>query len=103
MSESYSSFHFQISPMNPSRPMSCLLSFCSFQSFFSTTTCVAMPAWSQPGFHSTARPLIRCLQKLHAGNYILEITYWTLHAGNYILRITYWKLHIENYILEITY
>jgi hypothetical protein len=27
---------------------------------FSTTVCVAMPAWSVPGTHSTLRPLMRC-------------------------------------------
>ncbi|GLH05797.1 6-phosphogluconate dehydrogenase, decarboxylating [Gryllus bimaculatus] len=32
----------------------------STNTFFSTTTWVAIPAWSQPGFHSVVRPFMRC-------------------------------------------
>ena len=40
----YSSFHFHTSSTNFSLPRSCLDRFRSFFSFFSTTTCVAIPA-----------------------------------------------------------
>jgi hypothetical protein len=40
-------------------PKSWRVMFCSFCSFFSTTLCVAMPAWSVPGTHSTLKPLMR--------------------------------------------
>ena len=59
--KTHSLFHFHTSSTNFSRPMSCLDSPFSLISFFSTTTWVAMPAWSVPGFQSTVRPFIRCL------------------------------------------
>ncbi len=60
-SHTHSFFHFQISWMKFSLPRSCLVISRSLISFFSTTTCVAIPAWSQPGFHSVVSPLILCL------------------------------------------
>jgi hypothetical protein len=39
--------------------MSWRLSFFSAKSFFSTTACVAMPAWSVPGTHSVSKPCMR--------------------------------------------
>ena len=39
----------------------CVVSTCLvFMRCFSTTCCVAMPAWSRPGIHSTACPCMRC-------------------------------------------
>lgn len=58
----HSFFHFQTSWMKFSLPRSWRLKPRSLISFFSTTTCVAMPAWSQPGFHSVVSPRILCLQ-----------------------------------------
>lgn len=58
----YSSFHFQTSWTNFSRPRSWRVFPSSRCSFFSTTTCVAIPAWSQPGLKSTVFPCIRCLK-----------------------------------------
>ena len=57
----HSSFHFQTSLTNCSLPMSCRDTPPSLISFFSTTTWVAIPAWSHPGFHRTVFPFIRCL------------------------------------------
>lgn len=61
----YCSFHFQTSSRNFSLPKSCLESPRSFTSFFSTTTWVAIPAWSQPGTHVTPRPFILCLRLIN--------------------------------------
>jgi len=58
--EPYWSFHLCVSAMKFSRPRSCRVFCCSFHSFFSTTTCVAMPAWSVPGIHITLKPRMRC-------------------------------------------
>lgn len=63
----HSSFHFQTSRRKASRPSWCRFRPCSRQSFFSTTTWVAMPAWSQPGFHRVVSPRMRCLWKEHGG------------------------------------
>ena len=62
ISATYSSFHFQTSSTNFSLPRSCLEMPLSFFSLFSTTTWVAIPAWSQPGFHNTFFPFILCLR-----------------------------------------
>ena len=60
----YTFFHFQTSLTNSSRPRSCRVCLCSCHSFRSTTTWVAMPAWSVPGFHRTVTPRIRCLKDI---------------------------------------
>jgi len=61
---SHSFFHRHTSSMNLSRPRSWRVLCVSRHSFFSTTTWVAIPAWSQPGFHSTVRPHILCLRQM---------------------------------------
>ena len=43
--------HCQTRSRNASRPMSCRLFFSLARSSRSTTICVAMPAWSDPGNH----------------------------------------------------
>ena len=58
----YSSFHFHTKSVNAFLPTSCLVLPCIRHSSFSTTTCVAIPAWSQPGFHRTDLPCILCLE-----------------------------------------
>lgn len=65
LSFTHSFFHFQTSSMNFSLPRSWRLIPFSLISFFSTTTWVAMPAWSQPGFHSVVSPRILCLKVKH--------------------------------------
>ena len=55
----YSSFHFHTSSTNFSCPRSLRVSPRSFFSFFSTTACVAIPAWSVPGTHMTILPHMR--------------------------------------------
>ncbi len=52
-------FHCQTRSTNPSRPSARRSVPCSASSR-STTICVAMPAWSVPGCHSTSRPFMRC-------------------------------------------
>ena len=59
----YSCFQFHTSSTNFSLPKSCLLSCFLCHKDFSTTTCVAIPAWSQPGIHRVGSPLILCLKK----------------------------------------
>ena len=54
-----SSFHSQTRSTNFSRPRSCR-DVPSALSWFSTTICVAMPAWSVPSCHSVLSPRIRC-------------------------------------------
>ena len=61
--KTYSSFHLLTSSTKCCRPRAWRVSFCSCQSFCSTTVCVAMPAWSTPGTHSVTWPHIRCLAK----------------------------------------
>ena len=56
----YCSFHPHTCFTNSSRPRSWRETPFSFASFFSTTTCVAIPAWSVPGIHSTLYPRILC-------------------------------------------
>ena len=53
--------------MNLSRPRSCLLSP-SIAICRSTTTCVAMPAWSVPGRYSVGSPSIRCHLIIRSSN-----------------------------------
>ncbi len=53
------SSHSHVSSTNASRPTSCR-ERPSFASSFSTTFCVAMPAWSYPGCQSVSKPRIRC-------------------------------------------
>ena len=53
-----SAFHCQTRSTNFSRPSSRRSVPCSASSR-STTICVAMPAWSVPGCHSTSRPCMR--------------------------------------------
>lgn len=84
----YSSFHFQISLTNSSLPMSCRDFFCSFQSFFSTTIWVAIPAWSTPGFHKVVWPSILFLVVGHIHNtsmtsWISTIKFQTIHQFLY--------------------
>lgn len=55
----YVSFHFHTSDTNASRPRSCRLTPRSFARRFSTTACVAIPAWSVPGTHSVGLPIMR--------------------------------------------
>ena len=50
--------HSQTRSMNASRPRS-WRRLPSLRRAFSTTFCVAMPAWSVPGTHSTSRPCMR--------------------------------------------
>ena len=50
---------FQTRSTNASRPSS-LRDVPSSTSCFSTTFCVAMPAWSYPGCQSVSKPRIRC-------------------------------------------
>mmetsp|Transcript_29678 Transcript_29678/g.64791 ORF Transcript_29678/g.64791 Transcript_29678/m.64791 type:complete len:320 (+) Transcript_29678:521-1480(+) len=52
------SFHFHTSSRKASRPRVWRVIWRSFMIFFSTTVCVAMPAWSVPGTHSVSYPLI---------------------------------------------
>lgn len=59
----HSLFHSQTSWMNFSLPRSWRLIPLSLISFFSTTTWVAIPAWSQPGFHKVVSPRILCLHE----------------------------------------
>mmetsp|Transcript_6070 Transcript_6070/g.19785 ORF Transcript_6070/g.19785 Transcript_6070/m.19785 type:complete len:236 (+) Transcript_6070:2938-3645(+) len=59
MREPYWSFHFQTSSTNFSRPRS-WRETPLFASCFSTTVCVAMPAWSVPGTYNVASPFMRC-------------------------------------------
>ncbi len=56
---SYSSFQAQIRSTRASRPRSCRVFFSSSNSLFSTTACVAMPAWSVPGIQRVSYPCIR--------------------------------------------
>lgn len=63
ISFTHSFFHFQTSWMKFSLPRSWRLRPLSLISFFSTTTWVAMPAWSQPGFHKVVSPRILCLDR----------------------------------------
>lgn len=58
----HSFFHFQTSWTKLSLPRSWRLRPLSLISFFSTTTWVAIPAWSQPGFHKVVSPRILCLE-----------------------------------------
>mmetsp|Transcript_5126 Transcript_5126/g.18346 ORF Transcript_5126/g.18346 Transcript_5126/m.18346 type:complete len:327 (+) Transcript_5126:2424-3404(+) len=55
----YASFHSKTRSKNFSRPSSCRVIPSSLASFFSTTVCVAIPAWSVPGTHSASYPDIR--------------------------------------------
>ena len=59
----YFSFHSQMRATSASRPRSsrCLISPAFFR-VFSTTFCVAMPAWSVPGSQSTSLPSMRALR-----------------------------------------
>ena len=54
----YCLFHSHTRSTNASRPRS-WRRLPSFLSAFSTTFCVAMPAWSVPGSHSVLKPRIR--------------------------------------------
>ena len=54
-----SAFHCQTRSRNFSRPMSRRPGSCRSINCRSTTICVAMPAWSVPGCHSTSRPRMR--------------------------------------------
>ncbi len=54
-----SAFHAQTRSRNFSRPMSRRPGSCRSMSWRSTTICVAMPAWSVPGCHSTSLPRMR--------------------------------------------
>ncbi len=56
----YWSFHCQIRSTRPSRPTSWRVSPSSSLSRFSTTACVAIPAWSVPGIQSVLSPSRRC-------------------------------------------
>ena len=51
--------HSQTRSRNASRPISWRV-VPSLRSSFSTTACVAMPAWSKPGCQSASKPRIRC-------------------------------------------
>src|SRR6185436_11265283 len=55
-------FHSHTRSRNFSRPNSRRPIFSSFLIFFSTTTCVEIPAWSVPGSHNTSFPSIRALR-----------------------------------------
>ena len=52
--------HACTSPTNASRPRSCRDTPRSRARVFSTTVCVAIPAWSVPGTQSVGRPRMRC-------------------------------------------
>ena len=54
-----SAFHSQTRSRNFSRPMSRRPGSCRSINWRSTTICVAMPAWSVPGCHSTSLPRMR--------------------------------------------
>lgn len=54
----YSSTHLNTSSTNASLPKS-WRDLPSLPNFFSTTVCVAIPAWSVPGTHSALRPFMR--------------------------------------------
>ena len=58
ISPPYCSFHAHTRSMNASRPSS-RRSMPSSRSLRSTTTCVAMPAWSMPGSHRASKPCMR--------------------------------------------
>ena len=55
---SYSSFHSWTFCTNASRVKSVRFLPCMSRRF-STTVCVAMPAWSVPGIHSVLKPRMR--------------------------------------------
>ncbi len=55
----YSCSHSQTRSTKASRPSSSR-DVPSLRSSFSTTACVAMPAWSNPGCQSVLKPRIRC-------------------------------------------
>ena len=54
----YSCFHSHTRSRNASRPRSARFTP-SFARSFSTTACVAMPAWSVPQIHSASNPAMR--------------------------------------------
>ena len=59
----YSSFHSHVLFSNASRPMPSRVKP-SASSARSTTSCVAMPAWSEPGSHSVGRPRMRATRAI---------------------------------------
>ena len=60
MCEPNFAFHSHTRSRNLSRPRSWRVRRSSFLSIFSTTDCVAMPAWSVPGTYSVVSPRMRC-------------------------------------------
>jgi len=54
------SFHAQMRSMSASRPMSWRVLPSISLRRFSTTDCVAMPAWSVPAIHKVLSPCMRC-------------------------------------------
>jgi hypothetical protein len=77
---SYSRFHSQIFSTNFSRPRSYLVSLFSLQIFFSTTTWVAIPAWSHPGTQRVVKPFIRFLKNTTSHQKIgneIELVFFT--------------------------
>ncbi len=59
MTPPLSAFHAHTFSMNFSRPSVCRSGCWRSISWRSTTICVAMPAWSVPGCHSTSLPRMR--------------------------------------------
>ncbi len=70
------SFHCQMRASRPSRPTSWRVLRSSFQSAFSTTPCVATPAWSVPGTHSASRPRMR--QKRMITSWSVLLSAWPM-------------------------
>ena len=67
----YLSTHCQTLSLKPSRPKSCLLTP-SPASIRSTTTCVAIPAWSEPGRYKDGSPFIRCQRTIRSSSAIVS-------------------------------
>ena len=71
----YSERHSQTFSTNGSRPRS-WREMPSALSVFSTTDCVAMPAWSVPRIHLTRRPSMRRLRAI--ASWIVPLSAWPM-------------------------
>ena len=67
-----SAFHVQTFSTNFSRPSSRRSGCWRSSSWRSTTICVAMPAWSVPGCHSTSLPRMRSKRHEHVLQRVVE-------------------------------
>ena len=71
-----SAFHSQTRSMNFSRPISRRPGCWRSINWRSTTICVAMPAWSVPGCHSTSLPRMR--SKRHRMSCSVLLSAWPM-------------------------